>query len=167
MTMKTQNNTSPASVRRDFAEIRNAIQGDTSYELRGRILNDIKALAAASEGRVLDTKTSRARTQWYALAAYLGDTGILTMLNAAVDDITEDRHPPVDQVEGAISRGEAMHLFLGGASNSEFTRKNKLVEAIIGATEDLDERFWGRQWAMAVADLTRIAYLAEATEDEA
>lgn len=94
MTKKTKHNASRARVRRHPAEIWDALQGDTSYELRDRIVTDLKALATASEGAVLDTKTSRARIQLYTLAAYLGDTGILAALNAAADDMTaSDRHP--------------------------------------------------------------------------
>jgi hypothetical protein len=54
-----------------------------------------------------------------------------------------------------------MHMFFDEASEREYTLKSRLVEAIVGTTEDLAERFIGRQWRMAATDLACIAYLAE------
>ena len=162
---KTTKKTAGVEVIRPLGEMQEALEGDGSYELRERILKDIEALAAAAEEGTLDGKASRACIQWYTLAAYLGDAGILCSLNAAAEDMAADRGHFNTEIDSAVSMGEAMHLFFDGASEQDFTLKNNLVEAIMGATENLDEKFTGRHWGMAVTDLARIAYFAEISED--
>lgn len=142
-----------------------APEADNNDVLHGRIVKDIEALATASEVQTPDGKASRARILWYALAAYLADEGILEHLNAAAAYmLAKGKNPSPEQFVSAVPMGEAMHLFFDGATDRDFQLKNKLVDAMIEGTDNVEDRYTGRHWGMAVTDLARVAYLNEMDE---
>jgi hypothetical protein len=163
MVKKTTNNTPEGNVDRHADELLKAVEADPGYELYSRIRRDIEALAAASDVEMADGQPPLARFHWWMLAGELAEAGILDRLNAEVT--MEGKHSSTDQLTSDVSLGAAMHLFFEGANDHDFLLKNKLEDAIMAATENLDRRFTGRHWGMAVTDLARIAYLAETTED--
>jgi hypothetical protein len=166
MVKKTTSNKAgvkPTAVR---GELWNASPTDENDVLPDRILGGIETLAAASKVEPPDGKFPRARIVWYALAAYLADNGVLEHLNAAAACMANaGGKPPSERLPSAVSMGEAMHLFFDGADERDFALKNRLVEAMMGATENLDDRITGKHWGMVLTDLARIAYLAETTEN--
>lgn len=162
MVKKTTNNTPEGNVDRHADELLKAVEADPGYELYSRIRQDIETLAAASDVEMADGQPPLARFHWWMLAGELAEAGILDRLNAEVT--MEDKHSSTDQLTSDVSLRAAMHLFFDGATDGDFQLKNKLVDAMIEATDSVEGRYTGRHWGMAVTDLARIAYLNEMDE---
>jgi hypothetical protein len=166
MVRKTTNNPLEGVVRQHADDLSKTVKIDPGYELYSRIIEDMRALAAASDWEEISGTPAIARIHWSALAVELAAAGLLDRLNAQVDNLTTEEHRPSSkQIAPTVSLGEAMRLFLDGADAHDFNLKNRLVDAFMSATEKLDDRFTDRHWGMAVTDLARIAYLAETSED--